>query len=117
MTHVPFLVVTSDEIPGRRITSALGMVRGSTVRARHLGNDILASLKRVVGGEVDDYTKLLAEAREQALDRMVEQAKALGADAVVAVRYASAEIASGAAEVLIYGTAVTLEGSSADRTT
>lgn len=100
------ILVTSDTIEGATITETLGLVRGSTVRARHLGHDVIAGLKRMVGGEVDDYTKLLAEAREQAVDRLVDQARARGATAVVAVRFASAEIATGAAEILIYGTAV-----------
>ena len=83
-------------------------MRGNTVRARHLGSDILAGLRNVVGGEIAEYTKVLAEAREQALDRMRDHAVALGADAVVNVRFVSAEIARNAAEVLVYGTAVKL---------
>ncbi len=84
----------------------MGLVRGNTIRARHLGLDILAFLKNLVGGEISDYTKMLAEAREQAIDRMMEEARHLGANAVVGVRFASAEIMSGAAELLCYGTAV-----------
>ena len=102
------ILVTTMEVPGREIEEALGLVRGSTVRARHLGKDIQALFKNVVGGELHEYTKLLAEAREQVLDRMIEDAKSLGADAIVAVRFASAEVASGAAELLVYGTAVKL---------
>jgi uncharacterized protein YbjQ (UPF0145 family) len=100
------ILSTRDDIPQREITEVLGLVRGSSVRARHLGKDFGAVLKNLVGGEIPEYTKLLAEAREQALDRMLEEARALGADAVVALRYSSSEISSGAAEVLVYGTAV-----------
>ena len=102
------IVCTSDEVPGRQITTCLGLVRGSTVRARHLGTDFVAGLKNFVGGEVEEYTKLLAEAREQALDRLIAEAAAKGADAVVALRFSSSEIARGAAEVLVYATAVKL---------
>lgn len=103
------LVVTSSEIVGRKSLKTLGLVRGTTVRAHHVGNDIIAFLRNMVGGEVIEYTKMLAESREQALDRMIEEAKSLGADAVVDVRYSTSDIASGAAEVLIYGTAIALE--------
>lgn len=103
------LVVTSSEIAGRKVLKTLGLVRGTTVRAHHVGNDIIAFLRNMVGGEVIEYTKMLAESREQALDRMIEEAKSLGADAVIDVRYSTSDIASGAAEVLIYGTAITLE--------
>ena len=102
------ILATSDEIPGRRIVEVIGLVRGNAVRARHLGKDIGALLKNLVGGEIPEYTKLLAEVREQALDRMRDEARARGADAVVALRFASAEITSGAAEILAYGTAVRL---------
>jgi len=100
------ILATREDIPQRKITEVLGLVRGSSVRARHLGKDIGAVLKNLVGGEIPEYTKLLAESREQALDRMLEEARALGADAVVALRYSSSEISTGAAEVLVYGTAV-----------
>lgn len=100
------ILATREDIPQRRISEVLGLVRGSSVRARHLGKDIGAMFKNLVGGEIPEYTKLLAESREQALDRMLEEARALGADAIVAVRYSSSEISSGAAEVLVYGTAV-----------
>lgn len=100
------ILATREDIPQRRISEVLGLVRGSSVRARHLGKDIGAVFKNLVGGEIPEYTKLLAEAREQALDRMLEEARALGADAVVALRYSSSEISTGAAEVLVYGTAV-----------
>lgn len=102
------IVTTTDQIAGRRIIRTLGLVRGNTIRARHLGRDILASLRNVVGGEISEYTKLLGEAREQALDRMVEEAVELGADAIVAVRFSTSEVTSGAAEILVYGTGVKL---------
>ena len=102
------IVVTTDEIAGRRIERVLGLVRGTTIRARHLGEDILAHLRNAAGGEIVEYTKMLAEAREQAIDRMLEEARALGADAVVGVRFESVEMMRAAAELLCYGTAVTL---------
>ena len=100
------IVTTTEEIAGRRIDRTLGLVRGSSIRARHLGKDIVAGLRNVVGGEIPEYTKMLAEAREQALDRMVEEAVDLGANAVVGVRFQTAEMMKGAAELLVYGTAV-----------
>lgn len=103
------IVTTTSEIAGKRIVRTLGMVRGNTIRARHLGRDIVAFLRNVVGGEIPEYTKLFAEAREQAIDRLVEDAESLGADAVVAVRFQTSMVATGAAELLAYGTAVTLE--------
>jgi len=99
---------TTDDVPGFHRTEALGLVRGSSVRARHLGRDLTAMFKNIVGGELDEYTKLMGEVREQALDRMADEARALGANAVVGVRFVSTEIATGAAEVLAYGTAVKL---------
>ena len=103
------IVVTSSQIAGKNITRTLGLARGTTVRAHHVGNDILAFIRNMIGGEVHEYTKMLAEAREQALDRMTQEAKGLGANAVVDVRFSTSDIASGAAEVLIYGTAVWVE--------
>jgi uncharacterized protein YbjQ (UPF0145 family) len=103
------IVTTSESIAGRRIARTLGLVRGNTIRGRHLGSDLLARLRGVVGGEIAEYTKLVAESREQALDRMVEEARELGANAVVAVRFATSEVARGAAEILAYGTAVVVE--------
>lgn len=97
---------TTATIAGREIVETLGLVRGSTVRARNIGSDFLAGLKNVVGGEVSQYTKLLADAREQAIQRMIEDAKSLGADAVVEVRFNTADVMQGSAEVLAYGTAV-----------
>ncbi len=103
------IVTTTSEVAGKRIARTLGLARGNTVRARHLGRDIMAALRNLVGGEVPEYTKLLAESREQAIDRLVEDAESLGADAVVEVRFSTSMVASGAAELLAYGTAVTLE--------
>ncbi len=102
------LIATIYEIPGKRVVEALGMVKGNTVRARHVGSDIMAGLRSLVGGEVNDYTKMIAEAREEALDRMVAQATANGANAVVGVRFATSEVMTNAAEILVYGTAVIL---------
>ena len=102
------LIATSERIESRDITETLGLVRGNTIRARHVGTDIVASLRNLVGGEVPEYTKLLAEAREQALDRMVAEAERAGADAIVGVRFATSMVAQGAAEILAYGTAVRL---------
>lgn len=103
------LLSNLEIIPGRRIKDHLGVVQGSTVRAKHAGRDILAGLKNVVGGELKAYTELMQEARTQATDRMVEQAKAIGANAVLNVRYTTTSITMGAAEILAYGTAVILE--------
>ena len=105
------ILVTTMDVPGRTIRECLGLVRGNTVRSRHLGKDIGAALKGLVGGEVNEYTKLLAESREQAIDRMVAEARSKGADAIVAMRFASSEVARGSAELLVYGTAVKLEAS------
>ena len=102
------LVVTTESVPGRETVEALGLVRGSTVRAKHIGADIVASLRNLVGGEVREYAALLAGAREQAVDRMVAEAERLGADAVVAVRMETSQIQSAASEVVCYGTAVRL---------
>jgi len=102
-------LATSGEIHGKRVTHTLGLVRGNTIRARHVGRDILAAFKSIIGGELSDYTKLMAEAREQAIDRMVDQAKGLGANAVVDVRLTTSVIMGGAAELLAYGTAVIIE--------
>lgn len=102
------IVVTTDGVAGRSVDRVLGLVRGNTIRARHLGEDIVAHLRNAAGGEIIEYTKMLAEAREQAIDRMIEEARALGADAVVAVRFQTADVMKGAAELMCYGTAVTL---------
>jgi uncharacterized protein YbjQ (UPF0145 family) len=103
------LLATSDQVPGRTIAKVLGMVRGNSVRARHLGRDIQAGLRTVVGGKVGVYAELLEESRAEAVDRMVEEARKLDANGVVAVRLSTSQIMSGAAEVLAYGTAVVLE--------
>lgn len=105
------LVATVSEIPGYRIAETLGMVRGSTIRARHVGSDIFAWFRSLLGGEVHEYTQLMGQAREQAIDRMIEEARGLGANAVVCVRFQTMEVMKGASEVLCYGTAVRLETS------
>lgn len=105
------IVVTTDEVPGHRITQVFGLVQGSSVRARHLGTDILAFFKNLTGGEILQYTKLMAEAREQALDRMREEAVRHGANAIVGLRFSSTDISEGASELLVYGTAVQIERS------
>ena len=102
-------VVTTETVPGFQIVESLGAVRGNSVRARHVGRDIIASFKNLVGGEIKDYTKMLAESREQALDRMLDQAIGMGANAVVALRFTTSTVMAGAAEMLAYGTAVKIE--------
>ncbi len=102
------ILVTTPDIAGSRVTQTFGLVRGSTIRARHIGKDIMAVLRNMAGGEVKEYTKMLAESREQAIDRMVEEAQALGADAIVGIRFQTSMVMSGAAEMLCYGTAVML---------
>ena len=103
------ILTTTDTICGKRIVRTLGLVRGNTIRTRHLGRDILAVFRNIVGGEVAEYTKLLAEAREQALDRLEEEAEELGANAIVCVRFQTTEVMKAAAELLAYGTAVVVE--------
>ena len=103
------IVVTTPDVPGMRVTSTLGLVRGNTIRARHLGKDVLAVFRNIAGGEIREYTKMMAEAREQAIDRMIEEAEVLDADAIISVRFQTSMIQSGAAEMLCYGTAVRLE--------
>ena len=103
------LIATTETIAGHDIAQTLGLVRGNTIRARHVGRDITAALRNLVGGEVTEYTKMVAESREQALDRMIAEAESLGADAVVAVRFTTSVITSGAAELLAVGTAVKLQ--------
>jgi len=105
------IVVNTEPIPGKKIVETLDIVKGNTIRARHVGKDILAAFKNVIGGEIEEYTKMVAESREQSLDRMVEEARKLGADAVVNVRFMTASMMQGAAELLAYGTAVKLEDS------
>lgn len=103
------LITTTEAVEGRAVVRTLGLVTGSTIRARHIGRDIMAALRNVVGGEVKDYTKMLADSREQALDRMAEAAASAGANAVVGMRFSTSMVMSGAAEMLAYGTAVVLE--------
>jgi uncharacterized protein YbjQ (UPF0145 family) len=103
------IIVTTDHIPGRTVKKTLGLVRGNTIRARHAGRDIAAFLKNIVGGEIRDYTKMMAESREQALDRMVEEAEQLEANAIINVRFATSMIMQSASEILAYGTAVIVE--------
>jgi len=103
------IVVNMETIPGRTITHVLGLVQGNTIRAKHVGRDIAAGLKNLVGGELTGYTELLTEARRQAVERMISQAQQLGADAVVNVRFTTSAVTAGAAELYAYGTAVKLE--------
>jgi uncharacterized protein YbjQ (UPF0145 family) len=100
------IVVTSDFIPGSRVTEAIGVVRGSTIRSKHIGKDIMAGLRTLVGGEVKEYTEMLVEARNESMKRMVAQAEQMGADAVINMRFMTSQVMSGAAELLAYGTAV-----------
>ena len=103
------IVTTTDHVPGKRITRILGLVKGNTVRSRHIGRDLTAVMKNITGGEIREYTKLMAESREQALDRMREDAKRQGANAITGVRFMTSEIMKNAAELLAYGTAVIIE--------
>ena len=102
-------IANTDFIPGREITEVIDIVRGSTVRARNIGRDIFAGLRNIVGGEIYEYTKLMADAREQALDRMIADAERVGADAVINVRFSTSMIMQGCSEILAYGTAVRLK--------
>ena len=103
------IVVTTDTIHGKRIIKTLGLVRGNTIRARHIGKDILAGLKGIVGGEIAEYTKMVAESREQCIDRLIEETESLGGNAVVGLKFTTASMMQGAAELLAYGTAVLIE--------
>lgn len=103
------LVVTSDDIKGKRIVKVLGLVKGNTIRARNIGRDIVAGLRSIAGGEISEYTKMVAESREQALDRMIESAEKMGANAIVTQRFTTSAIMQNAAELLAYGTAVIVE--------
>ena len=104
------MIISNMEIlPGRRIKRHLGLVNGSTVRAKHVGRDLMASFKNVFGGELKGYTELLSEAREEAVERMKEQATSIGADAILNVRFSTSSVAQGAAEIYVYGSAVELE--------
>ena len=102
-------LVTTNSIEGKPIIETLGLARGNTIRARHIGRDIMAGLRTIVGGEIKDYTVMLDEARDQAIERMVRQAEKLGANAIVAVRFTTSQTMSGAAEILAYGTAVRVQ--------
>ena len=103
------IIVNTPTVPGKEIKKIFGIVRGNTIRARHLGKDIVAAFKNIVGGEIEEYTKLMGESREQSLDRMSAEAKVLGANAVVNIRFSTSYIMQNAAEILVYGTAVYVE--------
>ncbi|HBG28761.1 MAG: hypothetical protein A2Y10_07135 [Planctomycetes bacterium GWF2_41_51] len=103
------LLSTTETIVGKKIIKHIGLVRGNTIRARHIGKDIIAGLRNIVGGEISDYTKLMAESREQALDRMSEHARQLGSNAIVGVRFSTSMIMQMASEILVFGTAVVVE--------
>tara|TARA_B100000700_G_scaffold313267_1_gene398055 strand:+ start:2759 stop:3088 length:330 start_codon:yes stop_codon:yes gene_type:complete len=109
MNERKMTVVTTPNIPGKNVVCTLGLVRGNTIRARHIGKDIMAAMRNLVGGEVTEYAKLLAESREQALDRMTEQAEELGANAVIGLQFQTSVVMGGAAEMMAYGTAVVVE--------
>lgn len=104
------LIATAEFNIGREVTEVLGLARGNVIRARHVGNDIIASFRNLIGGEVNEYTKLMAESREQAMDRMIRHAESLGADGIIGVQITTSMITQGAAEILAYGTAVKLGG-------
>ena len=103
------LLSTTDTIEGKKIVKHLGLVKGNTIRARHIGRDIIAILRHIVGGEITDYTKMMAESREQAADRMIEDAQNLGANAIVQIRFTTSMLMGGASEILAYGTSVVVE--------
>lgn len=103
------IVVTTEQIEGKKVTETLGLVKGSTIRARHIGRDVMAGLRNVVGGEVKEYTVMLAQAREEAVQRMIDQAEKMGANAIICTRFVTSMVMSGAAEMVAYGTAVKVE--------
>ncbi len=103
------IITTSDQVEGKKIVKTIGMIKGSTIRARHLGRDFMAGLRGVVGGEITEYTKMMAESREQAVQRMVEDAEKQGANAIVGMRFTTSMVMSNASEILAYGTGVVLE--------
>jgi uncharacterized protein YbjQ (UPF0145 family) len=103
------LLSTTHSISGKTVVKHLGLVRGNTIRARHIGRDIMAGLRNVVGGEITDYTKMMGESREQAIDRMVEEAQGLGANAIIGISFATSMVMQMAAEILVFGTAVVVE--------
>ena len=102
-------LVTTEAVEGRKVEEVLGLVRGNTIRARHIGRDLMAGLRNIVGGEIKEYTRMLTQARDEALSRMVKEAEALGANAVLGVRFTTSQTMSGAAEILAYGTAMRLK--------
>ncbi|RLC35815.1 YbjQ family protein [Candidatus Falkowbacteria bacterium] len=102
------ILTSSDLIPGKEIKETLGLVKGNTIKAKHIGKDILAGLRNIIGGEIKEYTEALSEARKTSTKRMIEEAEKLGADAIVCVRFTTSQVMSGAAELLVYGTAVKL---------
>ena len=102
-------LVTTEMVEGRNVEQVLGLVRGNTIRARHIGRDVMAGLRNIVGGEIKEYTRMLTQARDEAISRMVKEAEALGANAVLGVRFTTSQTMSGAAEILAYGTAVRLK--------
>ena len=102
-------LVTTEAVEGRKVEEVLGLVRGNTIRARHIGRDLMAGLRNIVGGEIKEYTRMLTQARDEAISRMVKEAEALGANAVLGVRFTTSQTMSGAAEILAYGTAVRLK--------
>jgi uncharacterized protein YbjQ (UPF0145 family) len=102
------IITTATEIPGKEISEVLGIVKGNTIRAKHLGKDIVAGLRNIVGGELKEYTEMITEAREEAMQRMIRDAESIGADAIVGMRLTTSQVAQGAAEILAYGTAVKL---------
>ena len=103
------IITTSEQVEGKKIVKTIGMVKGSTIRAKHLGKDIMAAFRGMAGGEISEYTKMMAEAREEALNRMIEVAEKEGANAIIAVRFGTSMVMQNAAEVLAYGTGVVLE--------
>ncbi len=106
------IVVTTDFVPGKKVVKLLGLARGNSIRCRHVGKDILAGFRNMVGGEVPEYTKMMAESREQSIDRMIAEAEALGANAVIGVKFSTSMMMASAAEILAYGTAAVLEDDS-----
>jgi uncharacterized protein YbjQ (UPF0145 family) len=103
------IITTSDQIEGKKIVKTIGMVKGNTIRARHIGRDIMAGLRGVVGGEITEYTKMMAEAREQAIQRMIEDAESQGANAIIGMRFSTSMVMQNASEILAYGTGVVIE--------
>ncbi len=103
------IITTSDQVEGKKIVKTIGLVKGSTIRARHIGRDIMAGLRGVVGGEITEYTKMMAESREQSLERMIEDAEQQGANAIIGMRFTTSMVMQNASEILAYGTGVVLE--------